>query len=102
MFKKENRYVTRGINAEVDLAIQIVLWNMIDELKSKGDIKLDYLQVFEIEKVEEIIKIGHRQEVPHYSQTYMLNGINIEITSKMKIFVIGDGENSTMMLSEEY
>ncbi|MCI7029845.1 MAG: DUF960 domain-containing protein [Clostridium sp.] len=32
----------------------------------------------------------------------MLNGINIEITSKMKIFVIDDGENSTMMLSEEY
>lgn len=64
MFKKENRYVTRGINAEVDLAIQIVLWNMIDELKSKGDIKIDYLQVFEIEKVEEIIKIVHSQEVP--------------------------------------
>lgn len=102
MFKKENRYVTKGINIQVDLAIQIVLWNMIDELKSKDDIKLDYLQVFEVEKVEEFIKIEHRQEVPYYSQTYMLNGMNIEITSKMKIFVIDDGENSTMMLSEEY
>lgn len=102
MFKKKNRYVTKGINIQVDLAIQIVLWNMIDELKSKDDIKLDYLQVFEVEKVEEFIKIEHRQEVPYYSQTYMLNGMNIEITSKMKIFVIDDGENSTMMLSEEY
>ena len=73
MFEKENRYVTRGINAEVDLAIQIVLWNMIDELKSKGDIKLDYLQVFEVEKIEEIIQIEHRQEVPNYSQSYILN-----------------------------
>lgn len=102
MFKKENRYVTRGINVEVDLAIQIVLWNMIDELKRKGDIKLDYLQVFEVEKVEGMIKIEHRQEVPSYSQTYMLKGMDIEITFKIKIFVIDDGENSIMMLAEEY
>ncbi|WP_294406156.1 DUF960 family protein [uncultured Clostridium sp.] len=102
MFEKENRYVTRGINEEVDIRIQIILWNMIDKLKDKRDIKLDYLQVFEVEKIHEIIKIEHRQEVPNYSQAYMLNGMDIEINSKIKIFVIDDGENSTMMLAEEY
>lgn len=101
MFEKENRYVTRGINAEVDIRVQIILWNMIDKLKDKGDIKLDYLQVFEVEKIHGVIKIEHRQEVPNYSQAYMLNGVDIEINSKIKIFVIDDGENSTMMLAEE-
>ncbi|WP_394899938.1 DUF960 family protein [Clostridium butyricum] len=102
MFEKENRYMTRGINAEVDIRMQIILWDMIDKLKEQGDIKLDYLQVFEIEKINEIIKIEHRQEVPNYSQSYMLNGMDIEINSKIKIFVLDDGENSTMMLAEEY
>lgn len=102
MFEKENRYVTKGIDAEIDIRIQIILWNMIDKLKGKVDIKLDYLQVFEVEKIHEIIKIEHRQEVSNYSQSYMLNGMDIEINSKVKIFVIDDGENSTMMLAEEY
>lgn len=102
MIKKENRYVTRGINAEVDIRIQVVLWRLIDKLKSIGDIKLDYLQVFEVKKIEEIIQIEHRQEVPSYSQTYMLNEMDIEIISKRKIFVIDDGDNSIMMLAEEY
>ena len=102
MFEKENRYVTRGINAEVDIRIQIILWDMIDKLKEQGNIELDYLQVFEIEKINEIIKIEHRQEVPNYSQAYMLNEVDIEINTPMKVFVIDDGENSTMMLAEEY
>ena len=102
MFEKENRYVTRGINAEVDIRIQIILWNMIDKLKGKVDIKLDYLQVFEVEKIHEIIKIEHRQEVPSYLQSYVLNGGDIEINTPMKVFVIDDGKNSTMMLAEEY
>lgn len=102
MFKKENRYVTRGINVEVDIRVQIILWSMIDKLKDKGDIKLDYLQIFEVEKVEGVIKIEHRQEVPNYSHTYVVSGTDVKITSKIKIFVIDDGENSTMMLAEEY
>ena len=102
MFEKENRYVTRGINAEVDIRIQIILWDMIDKLKEQGNIELDYLQVFEIEKINEIIKIEHRQEVHSYLQSYVLNGGDIEINTPMKVFVIDDGKNSTMMLAEEY
>ena len=37
MFKKDNRYVTRGVNEEVDIR----LWSMIDKLKDKGNVELD-------------------------------------------------------------
>ena len=45
MFDK--RYSTRGIADDVDIGIQLMLWSMIDEWKSKGK-KLDYLQVFDL------------------------------------------------------
>ena len=28
MFKKDNRYVTRGVNDEVDIRIQMIIWSM--------------------------------------------------------------------------
>ena len=86
MFNKE-RYLTRGISNEIPLEIQILLWSMIDKL----NVKKDYLQVFEIE---------HRQEVPKYKSDIVVK--NVGISSKVKIFVIDDGEYSTMMLSSEY
>ena len=36
MFKKDNRYVTRGVNDEVDIRIQMIIWSMIDNLKGKA------------------------------------------------------------------
>ena len=48
MFKKNNRYVTRGVNEEVDIRLQLTIWSMIDKLKDKGNVELDYLQVFKI------------------------------------------------------
>ena len=33
MFKKDNRYVTRGVNEKVDIRLQVIMWSMIDELK---------------------------------------------------------------------
>ena len=39
-----SRYLTKGINEEVPLNLQILLWSMIDS----NLIKKDYLQVFNI------------------------------------------------------
>ena len=39
-----SRYLTKGINEEVPLNLQILLWSMIDSTL----IKKDYLQVFNI------------------------------------------------------
>lgn len=101
MFKKENRYVTRGANEKLDLRLQLILWNMIDKLNEEGK-ELDYLQVFRIRKCEEGVVIEHSQEVPEYKEKYVLTLGDIEIEETIKVFVIDDYVYSTMMLAEEY
>lgn len=96
MFDKD-RYLTRDVSEEIPLEIQILLWSMIVGIK----IKKDYLQVFEIEPIKNsLLKIEHRQEIPKYKKEHVV--VNTGINSKVKIFVIDDGEYSTMMLSSEY
>lgn len=98
------RYMTKGIDEEIPLEIQLYLWNCIDTLKEKGR-ELDYLQVFKLEKIKitfanmEYQMIEHRQEVPQFMMSY-----NIFPTEMVdaNIFVIDDGRYSTMMLSAEY
>lgn len=46
MFKKDNRYVTRGVNDEVDIRLQLIMWSMIDKLKDEGNVELDYFSRF--------------------------------------------------------
>lgn len=96
MFDKD-RYLTRGVSEEIPLEIQILLWSMIVGIK----IKKGYLQVFEIELIKNsLLKIEHRQEIPKYKKEHVV--VNTGINSKVKIFVIDDGEYSTMILSSEY
>lgn len=38
MFKQDSRYVTRGVNAEIDIRLQLALWSLIDILKMKEDV----------------------------------------------------------------
>ena len=64
---KNNRYVTRGVNEDIDIRIQMIIWSMIDKLKCEGDVELDYLQVFKIRKEGKKIVINQSQEVPEYS-----------------------------------
>ena len=44
MFKKDNIYVTRGVNDEVDIRLQLIMWSMIDKLKDEESVEVDYLQ----------------------------------------------------------
>ncbi len=45
MYTFENeRYVTRGVNAEIPLGVQVALWNAIDELRNTEKV-LDYFKV---------------------------------------------------------
>ena len=101
MFNKENRYITKGINEIVDIRLQIFMWRAIDNLNYKVE-KVDYLQVFEIEKEYGTITINHRQEVPKYNEEHIIELCDIEVVGKIKIFVIDDGDHSTMLLAEEY
>jgi len=96
MFDKM-RYLTRGINAEVSISIQMRLWQMIETM----DPPKDYLQVFILEQLpDRTVRITHRQEEPEYENTVQVVG---ELSSEnLRIFVIDDGDYSTMLLASEY
>ena len=102
MFKKDNRYVTRGVNDEVDVRLQLIMWSMIDKLKGEGNVELDYLQVFKIRKEGNNIVINQSQEVPEYSCTYEIEIEDIQIEDEIKVYVIDSGEYSTMLFQSEY
>ena len=102
MFKKDNRYVTRGVNEEVDIRLQLIMWSMIDKLKDEGNVELDYLQVFRIRKEGKKIVISQSQEVPEYSCTYEIELEDIQIDDEIKVYVIDSGEYSTMLFPSEY
>ena len=98
MFDKENRYITRGVNEKIDLSLQILLWNLVDDLK----VEKDYLQVFKLSKAGDVVNIEHTQEVPDYKACIKVNAKDLEFKEEMKIYVIDSGIYSTMLLSEEY
>ncbi|MBC5628657.1 hypothetical protein H8S20_07120 [Clostridium sp. NSJ-6] len=102
MFKKGNRYVTRGVNEEVDVRLQLIMWSMIDKLKDEGNVELDYLQVFKIRKEGKKIVINQSQELPEYSCTYEVELEDIQIDDEIKVYVIDSGEYSTMLFPSEY
>lgn len=96
---KNKKYVTRGVQSTLPLEIQLLLWNMINDMKVSTK---DYLQVFKfkiINKNKNLIEMQHSQEKPKYT-----NSINIvmNINDPLTIFCIDDVTHSTMLLSEEY
>lgn len=96
MFDKM-KYVTRGINSTLDYKVQLMLWNMINNLEGEKD----YLQVFELTRVDDhSIKILHKQEEPEYVKEYLVKESIKE--EYIKVFVIDDGPHSTMLLADEY
>jgi hypothetical protein len=95
------RYITAGINSTIDPKIQLIIWNLIENLKST--MHLDYLQVFELSKAQRsgitLQKLVHSQEIPEYRQEYILT--DVEALDE-KIFVIDDETHCTLLLAEEY
>ena len=103
MFKKDNRYVTRGVNEKVDIRLQLMIWSMLDKLKDEGNVELDYLQIFKIRKDGNKIVINQNQEVPEYSCTYEIELEDIQIDDEIKLYVIDNGvEGSIILFPWEY
>lgn len=95
MFTKE-RYLTREVADRVPIGIQLLMWDLVEKLEER-----DYLQIFElIPKYSEIVEIVHKQEIPEVTSIYKIK--NNEIKNKMKLYIIDNGEYSTMMFSHEY
>lgn len=92
------RLITRGVKATLTYELQLLMWDLIDQL----EVEQDYLQVFKLEEEDGAVKLTHRQEEPDYSKDYLLKSKIFSIESDNKIFVIDDGEYSTMMFASEY
>ena len=91
------RYLTREVANRVPVEIQILMWNLVEEIK----VKKDYLQVFEvIPNGSEFVEIIHKQEIPEFTFSYIIKNVGIE--TKMKLYIIDNGQYSTMMFSHEY
>ncbi len=90
------RYLTRGVDAEIPLEIQIFLWNTIDAMPEPKD----YLQVFRLSDVNGLQVIEHSAEQPEYQMQYILTQIEKPVIAK--IYCIDSEEYCTMLLAEEY
>ena len=97
MFEPEKkRYLTRGVDNEIPLEIQLFLWNAIDHMPEPKD----YLQVFRLSNVDGLQVIEHSAEQPEYKMQYILTQIEKPVTAK--IYCIDSEEYCTMLLAEEY
>lgn len=93
MFKGE-RYMTKGVQLEVPVVLQLFMWDCIRVVSES-----DYLQIFRLSEVDGKQKIVHELEIPAYKREYLL-----AFPEKVneKVYVIDDSDHSTMLLSEEY
>ena len=98
-----NRYLTVGVQNEIPLPLQILMWSLIDKNIKKG-LEMDYLQVFELKEIlingEAYQDIIHSQEVPKRVHKVATNLSSPPIIAK--IFVIDSEDYVTMLLSSEY
>lgn len=89
------RYLSRGVNEKIPIELQLFLWACIDQLPEPRD----YLQIFDLKQVGSMQSITHRLEQPEYRKVYLLPS---EVPITEKIYIIDDGEHSTMLLASEY
>lgn len=94
MFNNQ-RYLTKGVQAEIPIRLQLFMWGCIDKLPEERD----YFQVFRLENFNGIQKITHFSEQPEYHIEYLIPIDNPIIT---KVYIIDSDTYSTMLLAEEY
>ncbi|MCM1508350.1 MAG: DUF960 domain-containing protein [Ruminococcus flavefaciens] len=89
------RYITRGVQAEIPSVLQLFMWECVDGMPEPKD----YFQVFKFEDSGGLQKIIHFSEQPKYYREYMIP-TDKPITAK--VYVIDSDEYSTMLLASEY
>ena len=85
-------FMTRTVKAESPWDLILFIVSIVQNMPK--DIKVDYLQVIDIQNNSLI----HKQEEPEYHKEYTLK----IPTKKCKLFFIDNGEYSTLMFSHEY
>ena len=89
------RYLTCGADSTIPLELQLFLWECVEQMPAPKD----YLQVFELKPVGILQSITHRSEEPEYHMEYI---IPMENPIAEKVYIIDDGDHSTMLLANEY
>jgi len=96
------KYITRGIENEIPIELQTIMWNMIDQDKQQGK-GMDYLQIFTLKSAFEngviMQEVTHTQEQPPRKKKITIKS---ETPVSAKIFVIDDVTHTTMLLNHEY
>lgn len=99
MFQND-RYITMGIKEKLNALHYLMLWQLLDEMEIE---QKDYLQVFTIKvKVGKrtLVEIEHTQENPEYRAVHKFyTDIPIE---DVKVYILDDGDHTTMLLPSEY
>ena len=96
MFEKsKGRYLTRGVDAEIPLYLQVFLWECVDRMPASKD----YLQVFRLSEKNGLQIVHHTSEQPQFEMTYIVEAKK-PVTAK--VYIIDDGDHCTMLLAEEY
>lgn len=97
MFERSKvRYLTRGIDAEIPIDIQIFMWEAVNRMSEPKD----WLQVFNLSVENGLQVIKHISEQPKFDMTYILTALTKAVTAK--VYIIDDGDHCTMLLAEEY
>ena len=97
MFEKsKGRYLTRGVDAEIPIELQVLMWQAVDQMPEPKD----YLQVFRLSEENGLQIVRHTSEQPQFEMTYIVE-VKKPVTAKVYI-IIDDGEHCTMLLAEEY
>ena len=93
MFSNQ-RYLTKGVQADIPFELQLFMWECIKAVPEP-----DYLQIFRLSDLNGKQMVIHEQEIPEYKREYFL-AVTEPINAK--VYVIDDGDHSTMLLAEEY
>ncbi len=94
MFNNQ-RYLTKGVQLEIPIELQLFMWSCIDRLPPERD----YLQVFNLSKIGNLQRISHSSEQPEYHMEYLIPCDNPVIA---KVYIIDSEDYSTMLLASEY
>lgn len=93
-----SRYLTSTVSATVHPSLMAFMWQLIDSLPEERD----YLQVFDLYEANGEQKIVHRSEEPEHREEYVFPYLSSENIINDKIYVIDDGDHSTMLFADEY
>ena len=88
------RYITRGIDAEIPFELQVLMWEAISFIPEP-----DYMQIFRLEPFGTMQRITHEQEQPPFRRKYLIS-TDKPITAN--VYIIDSDTYSTMLLAEEY